>query len=126
MTRRTLELQECCPSVLEAPLADDDAVVLARAFAALSDPIRLKLLSLIATRDEVCACELVEPVGRSQPTVSHHLRTLFEAGLVVRERRGTWIWYRVVPDRIAAMRAALEPRLLVDSASPAVGSGFVS
>jgi ArsR family transcriptional regulator len=108
MPKRALELLECCPSVLEAPLADDEAVALARSFAALADPIRLKLLSLIASQDEVCACELVEPVGRSQPTVSHHLRTLFEAGLVDRERRGTWIWYRVIPERIAAMRAALE------------------
>ena len=78
-----------------------------RGFAALADPIRLKLLSIIASADEICACDLVEPVARSQPTVSHHLRALFEAGLVERERRGTWIWYRVVPDRIDAMREAL-------------------
>ena len=71
--------------------------------------MRLKLLSLIASQDEVCACDLVEPVGRSQPTVSHHLKTLFEAGLVTRERRGTWIWYRVVDEQVAAMRDALSP-----------------
>jgi ArsR family transcriptional regulator, arsenate/arsenite/antimonite-responsive transcriptional repressor len=104
---RRVESEECCPSVLAAPLTDDDATTLARAFAALADPVRLKLLSLIASCDEVCACELVEPVGRSQPTVSHHLKQLFEAGLVTRERRGTWIWYRVVDEQVAAMRDAL-------------------
>ena len=94
MTRqRTIEVNECCPSVLAAPLSDADAEALAHGFAALADPIRLKLLSIIASADEICACDLVEPVARSQPTVSHHLRTLFEAGLVERERRGTWIWY---------------------------------
>jgi ArsR family transcriptional regulator len=107
MARKVKVVEECCPSVLDAPLTDDEAGTLARGFAALADPIRLKLLSLIASRDEVCACELVEPVGRSQPTVSHHLRTLYEAGLVTRERRGTWIWYRVEPERIDAMRGAL-------------------
>ena len=105
--QRTIEVSECCPSVLAAPLSDADAEALARGFAALADPIRLKLLSIIASVDEICACDLVEPVARSQPTVSHHLRALFEAGLVERERRGTWIWYRVVPDRIDAMREAL-------------------
>jgi ArsR family transcriptional regulator len=105
--KRAPDVEECCPSVLEAPLADAEAAGLARSFAALADPIRLKLLSLIASRNEVCACDLVEPVGRSQPTVSHHLRTLFEAGLVERERRGTWIWYRVSNEKIATMRAAL-------------------
>jgi ArsR family transcriptional regulator len=108
MARKAIaEPQECCPSVLTAPLGDDDAAVLARAFAALADPIRLRLLSLIASRDEVCACELVEAVGRSQPTVSHHLRTLYDAGLVERERRGTWIWYRVAHERVDDMRRAL-------------------
>jgi ArsR family transcriptional regulator, arsenate/arsenite/antimonite-responsive transcriptional repressor len=116
--KRTLPVQDCCPSVLEAPLTDADAEALARSFAAMADPVRLKLLSLIASRDEVCACELVEPVGRSQPTVSHHLRTLFEAGLVERERRGTWIWYRVAPAKLEAMRSALAmSRPLVGSAS---------
>jgi ArsR family transcriptional regulator, arsenate/arsenite/antimonite-responsive transcriptional repressor len=116
--QRSIAVQDCCPSVLEAPLTDADAEVLARSFAAMADPVRLKLLSLIASRDEVCACELVEPVGRSQPTVSHHLRILFEAGLVERERRGTWIWYRVVPTQLEAMRAALAgSRPLVDAAS---------
>ena len=88
---------ECCPSVLAAPLSEDDADRLARRFAALSDPVRLRLLSLIAAADEVCACDLVEPVGRSQPTVSHHTKLLADAGLIVGEKRGRWTWWRLVP-----------------------------
>ena len=107
-----LEERVCCPSVLAAPLEPEAADELAAGFAALSDPARLRLLSLIAAQPtgEVCACDLVEPIGRSQPTVSHHLKVLFEAGLVEREKRGTWVWYRVVPDRVEALRAALAPR----------------
>src|SRR5680860_1746977 len=82
MTKRQLQLSSCCPSVLEAALDEDQAVLLAKAFAALSDPARLRLLSLVAAEPEVCACELVEPLGKSQPTVSHHLKVLFEVGLV--------------------------------------------
>ena len=106
MARR---VQDCCPSVLDAPLSEKEASKLAKGFAALSDPARLRLLSLIAAEDggEVCACELVEPLRRSQPTVSHHLKVLREAGLVEGEKRGTWVWYRVVPDALADLRASL-------------------
>jgi len=99
----------CRPTDLATPLAEPQAKELARAFAALADPARLRLFSLIAGQpaDEVCACSLAEPLGRSQPTVSHHLRVLYEAGLVDRERRGTWVWYRVVPSRLEALTAAL-------------------
>jgi ArsR family transcriptional regulator, arsenate/arsenite/antimonite-responsive transcriptional repressor len=107
MGNRALEAPACCPAVLAAPLADGEAVELARAFAALADPARLRLLSLVAAAPEVCACELVEPLGKSQPTVSHHLKVLFEAGLVTRQKRGTWVWYAVVPERLAALREAL-------------------
>jgi DNA-binding transcriptional ArsR family regulator len=98
--------------VLTTPLGEDEATDLARVFAALADPARLRLLGLIAGADggEICACDLVEPLGRSQPTVSHHLKVLREAGLVEGERRGTWIWYRVVPERVDAVRDALAPR----------------
>src|SRR5688500_12863589 len=100
--------EACCASVLDAPLAVEEAAQLASMFAALADPARLRLLSLIAAQPEgQCACDLVEPLGKSQPTVSHHLKVLYEAGLVDREKRGTWVWYRVVPDRLAALRAAL-------------------
>lgn len=99
----------CCPSILAAPLAEDDAAEIARGFAALADPARLRLFSLIAAQPdgEVCACALVEPLGRSQPTVSHHLRVLYEAGLVGREKRGSWVWYWVRPGRVEALRSAL-------------------
>ena len=101
--------EPCCPSILAAPLDEADAAGLARGFAALADPARLRLFSLIAAQPdgEVCACALVEPLGRSQPTVSHHLRVLYEAGLVDREKRGTWVWYRPVLGRLEALRAAL-------------------
>lgn len=101
---------DCCQSIVGAPLSEGDARDLAKGFAALADPSRLRLFSLIASQPEgeVCACALVEPLGRSQPTVSHHLRILYEAGLVARERRGNWIWYRAVPGRLAALRGALE------------------
>lgn len=99
----------CCASVLAEPLGEDDAVEVAKGFAALADPARLRLLSLIAVQEtgEVCACDLVEPLGKSQPTVSHHLKVLFDAGLVTREKRGTWVWYSVVPERLAQLRAVL-------------------
>jgi ArsR family transcriptional regulator len=99
----------CCPSVLAFPLDEDEAVVLAAGFAALADPVRLRLLSLLASAEagEVCVCDLTAPVGRSQPTVSHHLRVLAEAGLIVGEKRGKWSWYRIIPERVAELRALL-------------------
>ena len=102
-------VEDCCPSIVAAPLYESEASELARGFAALADPARLRLFSLIAAQPEgeVCACALVEPLGRSQPTVSHHLRVLYEAGLVDREKRGTWVWYRGRPERLEALRAAL-------------------
>jgi ArsR family transcriptional regulator len=99
----------CCPSVLDAPLSKDQAGELARMFAALADPVRLRLLSLVAAADEVCSCDLQLPLGKSQPTVSHHTKALAEAGLIIGERRGKWVWWRVVPDRLAALQAALAP-----------------
>ena len=104
----SLREDPCCASVLEAPLEPGQAATLAASFAALADPARLRLLSLIAAQPGgQCACDLVDPLGKSQPTVSHHLKVLYEAGLVDREKRGTWVWYRVVPERLAALRAAL-------------------
>lgn len=99
----------CCTSVLSAPLGDEDAMGLARWFSALGDPARLRLLSLIAAEPggEACVCDLVVPLRRSQPTVSHHLKILYEAGLLERERRGKWVWYCVVPERLAVLRSAL-------------------
>lgn len=103
-----LEPAICCP-IAAAPLDEADAGELARVFAALADPARLRLLSLLASAagGEVCACDLVAPVGRSQPTVSHHLKVLSQAGLVTGDKRGRWVWYRAVPERLAALRSVL-------------------
>jgi ArsR family transcriptional regulator len=99
----------CCSPLQAAPLDVEQADELARRFAALGDPVRLRLLSLLATSPAgaVCACDLVEPVGKSQPTVSHHLKILREAGLVTSEKRGTNVWYAIVPAALEALRAAL-------------------
>ncbi len=101
-------LTDCC-SPLVSGVARGDAERLASAFKVLGDPNRLYLLSLIGSSPdgEVCACELVEPLDVSQPTVSHHLKVLYEAGLLEREKRGTWVFYRIVPEQMAALREAL-------------------
>jgi ArsR family transcriptional regulator len=101
--------EACCPSVLDAPLDEAQAADLARAFAALADPVRLRLLSLIADAGEVCACELLEPLGKAQPTVSHHTKALADAGLIVGEKRGRWVWWSIVPERVATLADALAP-----------------
>ena len=112
MARKTATLATdriCCASVLTAPLSEADAEDLARVFAALGDPVRLRLLSLIAEAGEICSCDLLEPLGKAQPTVSHHTRALADAGLIVGEKQGRWVWWKVVPERLQAVRAALEP-----------------
>jgi ArsR family transcriptional regulator len=110
-TKRTANrsASECCPSLLASPLSETDAEVLARGFAALADPARLRVLSLIAAAGECCSCDLEEPLGRSQPTISHHTKVLAEAGLVTGEKRGRWMWWTIVPERLAELRAALAP-----------------
>jgi len=97
----------CCPSVLESTLDEGDAVELARAFAALGDPVRLRVLNLVATAGEICSCDLLEPLGKAQPTISHHTKALADAGLITGEKRGRWVWWSVVPERLDAIRAAL-------------------
>ncbi|MGC8463155.1 MAG: ArsR/SmtB family transcription factor [Acidimicrobiales bacterium] len=97
----------CRASVLVAPLGHDEAVDLARVLGALADPVRLRLLSIVAARGEVCSCDLEGPLGKSQPTISHHTKVLADAGLVIGEHRGRWTWWRIVPDRLAAVRRAL-------------------
>jgi ArsR family transcriptional regulator, arsenate/arsenite/antimonite-responsive transcriptional repressor len=98
----------CC-SVLVAPVDEDRAAELARGFAALADPARLRILSLLAAAPtgEICVCEFMEPLGKSQGTVSHHLKVLGDAGLVEGDRRGKWVWYRLVPDQLAALQTAI-------------------
>jgi ArsR family transcriptional regulator len=102
-----LEGQICCAPVTEAALGAGDAAKLAPVLAALGDPIRLRLFSLVAAGGEVCSCHLEEPLARSQPTVSHHTRVLAEAGLIVGERRGKWMWWSVVPEQMAMLRRLL-------------------
>ena len=99
----------CCPSLLDAPLDAGQAAELARGFAALGDPARIQILSILAAAPagEVCVCDFVEPLGKSQPTVSHHLKILGDAGLVEGDRRGKWVWYRIIPERLAALRASI-------------------
>lgn len=101
---------QCCGSVLTAPLSVDAATDMASAFAALADPVRLRLLSLLAAAPtgEVCVCEFVEPIGKSQPTISHHLKILGDAGLVHGDRRGKWVWYSLDRDRLTALRGLID------------------
>jgi ArsR family transcriptional regulator len=103
------ELDDCCSPLLSVPLGEDAAETLAAAFQALADPARLRLLSLIAScpDSEACGCDLTAPVGLSQPTVSHHLKVLHEAGLLERERRGKWVYFRVRPEPLASLRTVL-------------------
>jgi ArsR family transcriptional regulator len=104
------QTEACCPSLLGSPLEAADADELAEGFAALSDPVRLRVLSMLAAaaEGEVCVCNFVEHLGKSQPTISHHLRILSEAGLVHGERWGKWVWYSLDHARLAALRAAIE------------------
>ena len=97
----------CCPPLGDAVLSEQEAAHLGHVFAALGDPVRLRLLSMVASADEVCSCNLEEPLGRSQPTVSHHTRILAEAGLIRGEKRGRWMWWSVVPERLEAIRHVL-------------------
>ena len=101
--------ETCCTPLLAAPLGDDDAAPLAAAFKALADPVRLKLLSLIAASPEgtACSCNLEEPVGKTQSTVSHHLSVLADAGLITKEKVGRWVNCTVVPERLAQLRDVL-------------------
>ena len=97
----------CCDGLLTAPLNEAAAEDLAAAFKVMADPVRLRLLSIIAAQGETCACNLTEPLGKSQPTISHHLSVLTDAGLLRREKRGKWAWYAVIPDRFTVLRDAL-------------------
>lgn len=108
VTTKLLPLAEvCCASVAERALSDDESAVLAQVFAALADPARLRIFSIIASQGEVCSCHLEEPLGRSQSTISHHTSRLAAAGLIVGEKRGRWTWWLQVPEQ-----AALAARLL--------------
>ena len=107
--RNIAVIDACCPPLLSAPLAGAEAEKLALAFKALADPVRLRLLSLIAAAPEgtACSCDLEEPVGKSQSTVSHHLSVLADAGLITKEKVGRWVNCTVVPDRLGQLRDVL-------------------
>jgi ArsR family transcriptional regulator len=99
----------CCSPLSDSPLSADEAVELAGRLKALADPGRLRLVSLLLASDdqEACTCDLTEPLGLSQPTVSHHLKKLAGAGIVTGERRGVWTYYRVDPDALDAIAVLL-------------------
>src|SRR6516162_1701940 len=102
-TRSRRQADTCCTAITDAALTNAEAAELATVFAALSDPVRLRLLSIVASEGEVCSCNLEGPLGKSQPTISHHTRILADAGLITGERRGKWTWWRVVPERLGDM-----------------------
>ncbi|GAB3076225.1 ArsR/SmtB family transcription factor [Micromonospora schwarzwaldensis] len=98
----------CCSPITARPLAPDQAAAVAPLFKALGDPIRLRLMSMIASVPEICVCDLTPAFDLSGPTISHHLKVLREAGLVDSDRRGTWVWYRVRPEVFRQLGALLE------------------
>lgn len=110
--RATIPTLDCCPALFQnTPLTQPEAEQLAAAFRVITDPTRLRLISLLASSPggEACVCDLVEPLGLSQPTINHHLKLLFEAGLLGREKRGLWVYYRLIPERLQTLRDALGP-----------------
>jgi len=109
MKNVTSPASSCCSPVLQGCLGRSDAEALAEAFKAIADPARLRLLNFLASQPagESCVCFLTEPLGLSQPTVSHHLKVLFDAGLLGRDKRGTWVYYRIVPERLTELRDVL-------------------
>jgi len=103
--------EACCPPILGGVLSEDDAEQAARVFKALADPTRVRLLSMVAASAgrEACVCDLTGSLDLSQPTISHHLKVLKDAGLLERERRGSWAYYRLRPEALAVLSRALCP-----------------
>lgn len=91
------DVTACCAPLGKEALSADSAEKLARTLKAIADPSRLRLISMVAGQDEACVCDLTEPLGLGQPTVSHHLKILVDAGIFTREKRGTWAYYKIVP-----------------------------
>jgi ArsR family transcriptional regulator, arsenate/arsenite/antimonite-responsive transcriptional repressor len=111
-TRPLLPLaEECCTPLLRQLITGRQAADLARMFKALADPTRLRLVSMVAAHEggEACVCELTEPLGLTQPTVSHHLKILVDAGIFTRDKRGVWAYYALVPSALDALSAVLSP-----------------
>jgi ArsR family transcriptional regulator, arsenate/arsenite/antimonite-responsive transcriptional repressor len=101
----------CCAPLLHEPITASQAADLARLFKALADPTRLRLVSMVAAHEggEACVCELTEPLGLTQPTISHHLKILVDAGIFTRDKRGVWAYYALVPSAMNALSAVLTP-----------------
>ncbi|MBC7442031.1 MAG: helix-turn-helix transcriptional regulator [Ramlibacter sp.] len=99
----------CCTPAAREAIGAEDAEKLARSLKAVADPARLRLVSLVAAHDdeEACVCDLTEPLGLSQPTVSHHLKVLVDAGILTRDKRGTWAYYRLVPGALGSLAGLL-------------------
>ena len=109
LTLTPVAAEACCSPLTTAAVSPEAAAELAPAFKALGDPVRLRLISMIASAEsgETCVCDMTESFELSGPTISHHLRVLREAGLIEGDRRGTWIWYRVLPEKVAALSQLL-------------------
>lgn len=108
----TVDQAACCTPASSAAISSEDAELLVHTLKALADPTRLRLVSLIAARNgEACVCDLVEEVGLSQPTVSHHLKVLVDAGLLTRDKRGVWAYYATIPSSLTALTGHLETHL---------------
>jgi ArsR family transcriptional regulator len=124
-TGTVVPILECAPLLSGAPLDGQSAARLAALLRVLAEPGRLRLLSLIQAQPsrEACVCHLTEALGLSQPTVSHHLRVLFEAGLINRERRGNWVYYRTAPGALEELRAALGEPVVTELAMVPVADG---
>jgi ArsR family transcriptional regulator, arsenate/arsenite/antimonite-responsive transcriptional repressor len=101
----------CCAPLLREPLTAGQAADLARLLKALAEPTRLRLVSMLAAREggEACVCDLTEPLGLTQPTISHHLKILVDAGILTRDKRGVWAYYALVPAALDALSAVLRP-----------------
>ncbi|WP_061295614.1 ArsR/SmtB family transcription factor [Herbidospora cretacea] len=102
---------QCCPPLIRGPLSEQDAVDLAALLKAVADPVRLRLLSMIGSHEggEACVCDLTDAFDLTAPTISHHLKVLRTAGLIDGERRGTWVYYRVIPETVARLSAIFTP-----------------
>ncbi len=102
---------ECCAPLLRRPITAGQAADLARMLKALADPVRLQLVSMVVAHDggEACVCELTGPLGLTQPTISHHLKILVDAGIFTRDKRGVWAYYALVPSALDALAAVLTP-----------------
>lgn len=110
-TNVNVSMDYCCTPLFEGVIDESEAVEMAPVLGALADPVRLRIVSMLAASPEgtACGCDLEAPLGLSQPTVSHHLKILREAGLIEGERQGRWIHYRVVPERLDEIRTAITP-----------------